>query len=464
MTARDRLVPVACAVLGIGCLIGLARVLAALGAQIPLDPNEGWNAYHAQAAINGGDLYPGAGSFLFNNYPPLSFYLVGATGMLVGDNIVAGRIVSLLALVAIAAGLYAILRRMRVGRWNAIFSVLFLVTGLLVFTDYVGMDDPQLLGHAVELAGLVLLLREPRGVPTVAAPAFLMVLACFIKHNLIALPLAVTAWLAIYDRRNAIRFAVTGVLLAAVGLLAFRLVYGVELPAQLASQRLYSFSTLADNIGLWAIWCAPPLIAAILLWRRRCDDSNVAFCVLYVLFGVIAGFGFGGGAGVDVNVWFDADIALSLVAGLALERLPRMRAPLVAAYALPLLAGLVLAYDGNWLEADFWLHPFAEDIESAHADIAFLDARKGPSLCEMMSLCYWAGKRAEVDVFNLGQAYATRSRDERDLIRKVEARYYATVEFDSMTDFALGPRVHKVFDRFYRVDHADDNGVFLVPR
>ena len=32
----------------------------------------------------------------------------------------------------------------------------------------------------------------------------------------------------------------------------------------------------------------------------------------------------------------------------------------------------------------------------------------GPALCEMLSLCYWAGKRAEVDVFNLGQAYRDR--------------------------------------------------------
>ena len=463
MTTRARIVPIACALLGAGCLFGLVRVLAALGAQVPLDPNEGWNAYHAQAAMAGGPLYPDSGSFLFNNYPPLSFYVVGALGRLVGDDIVAGRIVSLLALLAIAAGLYAVSRRMNVDRRNAAFPVLFLVAGLLLFTDYVGMNDPQLLGHAVEITAL-LLMMGPRRVPAVCMAALMMVVACFIKHNLIALPLAVAVWLAIHDRRNAAWFVAAGALFAAAGLIAFRLAYGVGLLAQLASPRVYSLATLAQSLGFWLIWSIVPLVAAIVLFVLRRHDSNVALCGLYACFGLIVATLFSGGAGVDANVWFDADIALSLAAGLALEQLPHARPALIAAFAMPLAAGLSLAYDSDWLEADFWLHPFADDIASARGDIAFLRAQNGPALCEQMSLCYWAGKRAEVDVFNLGQAYATRARNPDGLIRKVEARYYRAVEFDSLTDFALGPAVHRAFNRFYRIDHADDNGVFLVPR
>src|SRR5262249_31453006 len=109
-------------------------------------------------------------------------------------------------------------------------------------------------------------------------------------------------------------------------------------------------------------------------------------------------------------------------------------------------------------------HPFADDVESAQTDIAFLKGHTGPAFCETMSLCYWAGKRAEVDVFNLGQAYATNARDEASLIREIEAHRYTAVQFDSLSDFALGPRGRRAFDRFYRVDHAGDNGAFLVPR
>ena len=92
-----------------------SRVIASLGLQIPLDPNEGWNAYHAQAAMTGGWLYAGPNSFIFDNYPPLSFYLVGVFGKLVGDNVIAGRFVSLLALATVGAGVFASLRLMKVG-------------------------------------------------------------------------------------------------------------------------------------------------------------------------------------------------------------------------------------------------------------------------------------------------------------------------------------------------------------
>ena len=44
-------------------------------------------------------------------------------------------------------------------RGDALFAALLFVAGLLVFTDYVGMDDPQLLAHAVAIGGLALLLR-----------------------------------------------------------------------------------------------------------------------------------------------------------------------------------------------------------------------------------------------------------------------------------------------------------------
>ena len=30
----------------------------AIGLRVPLDPNEGWNAYHALAAMTGAPLYP----------------------------------------------------------------------------------------------------------------------------------------------------------------------------------------------------------------------------------------------------------------------------------------------------------------------------------------------------------------------------------------------------------------------
>jgi hypothetical protein len=464
MIARGRIVPVACGLFAIGCAIGLMRILSSFGLQIPLDPNEGWNAYHAQAAMTGGRLYPGPESFLFNNYPPLSFYFVGILGKLVGDNIVAGRIVSQLALAAIGTGIFTSLRLTKAGAANAIFAVLTFIAGLLVFTDYVGMNDPQLLGHAFDIAGLVILLRDPKTTGTMCMAALLMVLAGFIKHNLIALPLASAIWLATSDRRNAIRFAASGAAFALLGLAIFWVSFGIGLIEHLASPRLYSLATLEESVRSFLIWCGLPLVITAVLFGRRRSDPYIVFCALYAVIAVIVGTGFSGGAGVDLNVWFDAAIALSLSAGLAVDRTEKWAPVLVTAFALPLLAGLILAYDSEWLERDFWLHPFAEEAQSAHRDIAFLKAQNGPAACEMLSLCYWAGKKAEIDIFNLGQAYATRARSDNDLIRLIEGRHYAALEFDSLTDFALGPRVRKALLSSYRIDHDDENGVFLVPR
>src|SRR5262249_53367953 len=108
-----------------------------------------------------------------------------------------------------------------------------------------------------------------------------------------------------------------------------------------------------------------------------------------------------------------------------------------SACVMALACGLALNWDSAWLE----LPPGRDEAESAEADIAFLKERPGAALCETLSFCYWAGKDAQVDVFNTGQAFATGARDDAALVRLVRARRYGALEFDSMKDFALGPRV-----------------------
>ena len=88
----------------------------------------------------------------------------------------------------------------------------------------------------------------------------------------------------------------------------------------------------------------------------------------------------------------------------------------------------------------------------------------GRALCETLSFCYWAGKPAEVDVFNTGQQFATGARSDADLIRRIEAHDFSVMEFDTLEPFALGPRVKAAVLKTYRIDHTNDEGVFFVPR
>ncbi|HEY6578872.1 MAG TPA: hypothetical protein VIY09_06080, partial [Rhizomicrobium sp.] len=71
------ILPVLLAVAAAACVAGFARAIAIAPLHVPLDPDEGWNAYNAVAAMAGRGLYPAASSLMVNNYPPLSFYLVG---------------------------------------------------------------------------------------------------------------------------------------------------------------------------------------------------------------------------------------------------------------------------------------------------------------------------------------------------------------------------------------------------
>jgi hypothetical protein len=317
------------------------------------------------------------------------------------------------------------------------------------------------------MAGLVVLLKEPRSLRTVMAAALLMTVAGFIKHNLIALPAALALWLALYDRRSATAFLLSGIAFAFAGLLIFRGVAGTDLLGHLNSPRLYSIDLLTAAIGNWLVWADIPLFGLAALLVIRHDDKYAVFTALYAAISILVGVSFAGGAGVDMNIWFDAMIALSLGTALTLDRLAandRLRAVAAGIYALPLAAGIAMSWDDGWLERGFWLRPLSGETAMARTDIVFLKTHEGPALCEMLSLCYWAGKREEADVFNLGQAYALHARNDDTLVRLLDERHYKSIEFDSLDDFALTPRVKQALLRNYRIDHDNDEGVFLVPR
>ncbi len=467
MTSRlqDRAFIAAVAAMAVVCALALIHITVLVPLHIPLDPNEGWNAYHAEAAMTHGALYPRAPSLMVNNYPPLFFYLDGAFGRLVGDNIVAGRILSLVACLAMAYVVVLVVKRR--GGWpEAAFAALFLIAALLLHSDYVGMSDPQLFGHAIQLTALLILLSRPRGTVSIGAAALLLVIGFFFKHNLIALPLALTLWLALIDRSNAIKLAVFGLSFGALGLLAFRLSFGISLLAQLQSPRIYSFGLLAEGLGSWLAWNGAPLIAAFLVLVPMRRDPIILLCLIYLALSGATGAVLYGGAGVDTNTMFDAFIALSLAAGFALTRWQGARRTFVASlWALPLIMGFTAEFDGNWLTAGYWLEPMSLERRAAAADIAFLQTRVGPTICEMLSLCYWAGKAAEADVFNLGQQYATGRRNDEQLVQLLEHKHYAVIQIDPDGSFALTPRIESTFKANYRLDHSnEEDGAFYVPR
>jgi hypothetical protein len=312
--APTRLFRLALAALGAGCLVGLVHVLSVIGLHVPFDPNEGWNAYFAQMAMAQGSPYPPEGSFLVNNYPPLSFFIVGGLGHFLGDQIVAGRIVSLLSLFAVALCIAEAARRMGCTRSQGSFAGLLFVACLLLTSDYVGMDDPQLLGHAIAIWGLVVAMRTPRISRDMVLAALLMAVAFFVKHNLVLLPLSLAVWLVLADRRHGLVFIASGLIFLLIGLGLFRDAFGTSFFHQIASARLYSVANLEAGARSWLVWAAVPLCGALLLFLKARRDRYAVLAALYALVATAGGLFFLGGAGVDANALFDADIALALCA------------------------------------------------------------------------------------------------------------------------------------------------------
>jgi len=433
----------ALAVLLLAVLPLFVRNLLAIPVIVPLDPNEGWNAAHTLAVMAGQALYPPPQSLMVNNYPPLSFYLMAALTRHGHDVIVMGRWLSMLSFVATSASIGLALRLMRCHWTAAAFGGLFFAGVVLITSDYAGINDPQLLGHALQMAALLLLLREK-----LILSALLFAISLGIKHNLLALPLASAAWVIWQDYRTGFSFLLWMAAVVLALLIAFQLHFGLSLLDELASPRLWSLSNIvAAGTRLW--WILLPLAAATGIWPDRAS----LLCGLYGAIALLLGLGFAGGDGVDANVFFDLGIALALTLGLAMDR---GRWPeLAAASAVPLILFLgVTFHDNNF----FFTGAFRQQVP---ADIAFLKARPGPALCDQLSLCLWAGKQAEVDVFNVGEAIKTGARDPEVLTQMIAARHFATLQLNDLD--ALGPQARAAITAHYRVHHRDDNGAFLIP-
>jgi hypothetical protein len=187
--------------------------------------------------------------------------------------------------------------------------------------------------------------------------------------------------------------------------------------------------------------------------------------LIYVAVASVGGVLFSSGAGVDANAMFDADIALILCAALLLDRLGREIWITVAAilYVVP-LGFLLRNVDGDWTNSSYWLHPMADERRAAAAEISLLRSSPEPVLCEMLSLCYWANKTAEVDVFNMDQRIRADARNEMPLVGMIGTKRFAMIELETLEPFPIAGGTERALLRNYKIVRRDDERVFLSPR
>jgi hypothetical protein len=376
---------------------------------IPLNYNEGWNAYLAARAIKADPtlpLYPQPGSMVFNNYPPLSFLLIGFIGHLSGDMIVSGRCVALFSQMSCAFLIACCIVRMGGTRTGAIAGgLLAALYSTISFHGYVAINDPQWLANMIMLGGLTVLLpAEPLSPRRVICAALLIATGGFVKHNLLALPLSISLWLAWKDRRAFLIWCTTGAVAVAGGFLLSTALYGPAfLVDVLHHPRTYSPQGLARGLGklveLTGLIISAYLILACPATSPQQRSSRL-FVTLFLTVALITGLFQRLGAGVTYNAHFETLLAASLGAGLVLSRSSR-----IAFAALCLSVGPLLALAPSQIAQEI---RSIRNLQTSTAEwqdvVTRIRATPGPVACETLALCYWAGKDEEVDFFNLTQA------------------------------------------------------------
>jgi len=460
-------------------LLVLAGALAALHLALPLASvprlaprayNEGWNAYHADAVLSERPLYPPPEALFPNNYPPLSFAAVAAAGRLSGDTLRAGRFLSVLALLVVLVEIGWLAWRASGDARLGVFAALGLAAVLGAgFDDYVGMNDPQWLAHALALGGLVLL-TGGRSRARVGGAAALMLLGGLVKHNLIALPLAVTVWL--WRDRPALRtWLAASLLLVALAATALASVPGLF--ESLLGSRTTSLGIAAKVTGEWLRIVAAPLVLGILAAQEAWRDPDGRLLALYAGLGLALGFALTTGEGVSYNAYFDLVLALCLLGPFLVSRVAVLvpvgaRVIPAGALALALLLDPLLRAPDALVGLPRRLDALARYERVTREDVAYLAARPGPAVCEALALCYWAGQPPGVDLFNAQQLFRAGRADEEALLERVAKGEFGVVHVHSLSadrdDERVSGQLNRALQLHYVTDRVSANGVFLRPR
>jgi hypothetical protein len=181
------------------------------------------------------------------------------------------------------------------------------------------MNDLQLLAHAVMTTGFTVFTAAPQRTRNLVVAAFIMVLAGFIKHSIIAMPLAVTALLVQNDRRALLRWTAFALAFLGIGFAACESIYGGAFFEQLLAPRVYSLNNVVRLLG-WIQFVIIPLVLWMVFAVQAQPDWRIRLIGHLLVAGGVAFVVTRMGDGVSINSLFDWVIGASIAAGVLLSR------------------------------------------------------------------------------------------------------------------------------------------------
>jgi hypothetical protein len=337
------------------------------------------------------------------------------------------------------------------------------------------MDDPQLTGQVIVTGALLAWVRWPpaRFPLVLAAAGALIVSGLFIKHNLVALPLALTLDLALSTPALLPWWLLAAGGGAALVGTALEWTSGRLMLANILTPRRYGVDGLIRLTSLAMVVMAGPLAATIRSIHRRHSSAGLRLVTLYFATSMLAGIVFSGGSGADLNMFFDAFVAVSIGFGLALTALDHR----------PEARGLLLFAVAGWLALATPLRlltptryeSLREREADTRTDVAFVRAAAGDAYCEQMLVCYEAGKPLVLQPYFAPELVAAGSVPVEAVEGLFAFRVFSVVQLDRPLNAQaddtgrpaqqrLPPSVLRVIDREYRLVRTSSNGAFYVRR
>jgi hypothetical protein len=413
---------------------------ASIGLYFERSYNEGWNAYQQARAAAGGHLY-GADPWRPVNYPFLSFYLAGWLGRLLGNVLIAGRVLNLLALAAVIACGALFVRRCGGG----IPEMLFAAGCILGFQEiqareWLAVDEPQMLAEAFALGGLLCYVCGPPSFARLFVCALLFAAGGFVKEIVVVFPAAVTVDLWRQGRRQFLIWLCCLGLAGALFTAASAVVAGGDFLARVLEPRVWLGQRVIYHGRKLFFFLKAPVAASIVVLCRKLPPGRSVLLRAAGIAALAAGLAFAGGDGVSANVFLELAVLMGMLAGVALIdwRRPfpgqgwQSHGAAVLTLLLPLLfASPILARTGRslpplWHFAVSWRS--LDDRQGEFlAAAAWLRARPGAALCENLLLCFAAGKPLIVDPYNAREQILTGRADEAALLRAIAEHRFAVI-------------------------------------
>lgn len=455
--------------------------------------NEGWNVYNTQRFIDHQLIYDN-NYWRVNNYPIFSFLATAGVNLVIHDLLVSGRLIALVSFFAV--GIFAAMATRRFGgdRVDALFGGgCALGFCYCVAPAWIAVDDPQTLGEAIMLGGLVSHISRPPDRASLLRTALFVMLGCFVKHNLLAIPLAITFDIAIRSPRRLLFWlgCCTGLTLGCLGLTY--LVAGGDFIDHLLSPRIFTWYGARYHLMKYLRLGEFPL-AVIVLFARAIFSRDRLVLSAYGVISISSATILSGFEGASYNMFQDAAVFLAVAAGVTLHELRRRiiagesahqrTAKLVLSVAPLLLAQPILARSPQAfvriVHAGDTLEIYRRAERSFLDEAEYISQKHGLAICESLLLCYRAGQPFTLDPFNSRQFMLAGRLDQNELIRRIAAKEFAVVQLraDICDDRDGGScliRHHRrkferfnddvlyAVDRYYRIGWRSQDGTFYVP-